>query len=86
MDKFDGYAYVIGVWEDGKFVGYIPNDKVHKLFTNDISEARFYRTKANAQRRVTREKTWNKYGCKIFKVHINRLCVIIDEGKEMPFI
>lgn len=85
MDKFDGYAYVIGVWEDGKFVGYIPNNKVHKLFTNDISEARFYKTKANAQRRVTR-KIWSKYGCRIFKVRINRLCVIDDEGKEMPFI
>ena len=86
MDKFDGYAYVIGGWEDGKFVGYIPNDKVHKLFANDISEARFYRTKANAQRRVKRKKIWNKYGCKIFKVYIDRVSYFDDDGKEMPFI
>lgn len=84
MDKFDGYAYVIGVWEDGKFVGYISNDKVYKLFTSDISEARFYKTKANAQRRAT--MLCSKYGCKIFKVRIDRICVINEDGEEMSFI
>ena len=87
MDKFDGFAYVIGVWKNGEFVGYIAHNYPFGCTTKDILRARFYKTRETAQSTLKNHERFKiTFENKIFKVRIDRVSYFDDNGKEMPFI
>lgn len=79
-------AYVIGIWQDGEFLGYVPDRLPHAIAVSNIAQAKFYKTKGFAQRRVSQMGHVKNYNYLIFKVSVIRVSCFDKDGKERMFI